>query len=86
MNKIVPEMTEEERIRSTKCVEAWKRAGPELERLRREDIRQVDTIKSMPAFDGAFESAVSHFPPQPTSGLIEQQRLFGVLLKNDQAH
>ncbi len=81
MSAEIPEMTAEELAQARKCVDAWIRAEPELERIRRQEIRQTDTAKSMPAFDGLFESAVLHYPALPTSGLIEQQRLFGKLKK-----
>lgn len=71
------EMTAEEKARAQKCVDAWRRAGPELERMRRKDIRQADTARSIPAFDGLFEGAIRDFPAKPTSGLVEQQRWFG---------
>ena len=74
--KPVAEMTAEERAHAQKCVDAWQRAGPELERMRREDIRRADTARSIPAFDGLFEGAVRDFPAKPTSGLVEQQRCF----------
>ena len=74
--KPVAEMTAEERAHAQKCVDAWRRAGPELERMRREDIRRADTARSIPAFDGLFESAVRDFPAKLTSGLVEQQRYF----------
>jgi hypothetical protein len=74
--KSVAEMTEQEMADARKWVAAWKRAAPELERMRRQDIRDADTIRSMPAFDGLFEAAVRDFPPKPTSGLVEQQRFF----------
>jgi len=75
--KPIPEMTSEEKARARLCVEAWRRAGPELERMRRQDIRHADTARSIPAFDGLFEGAVREFPPKPTSGLVEQQLCFG---------
>lgn len=60
-------------------VEAWKRAAPELERMRREEIRRADTESAIPVFDGLFESAIEANPPGPMCGLVEQQRLFGRL-------
>ena len=74
--KPVAEMTAEERARAKKCVDAWRRAGPELERMRRAEIRRTDTTRSIPAFDGLFEGAIRDFPAKPTSGLVEQQRCF----------
>ena len=72
----VPEMTVAEQARARKCIDAWRRAGPELERMRREDIRHADTMRSIPAFDGLFEGAIRDFPAKPMSGLVEQQRCF----------
>lgn len=72
----IPEMTAEEKARARKCVDAWQQVGPELERMRREDIRHADTALSIPAFDGLFEGAIRDFPAKQTSGLVEQQRFF----------
>jgi hypothetical protein len=74
--KPVAEMTAEEKARAQQCVDAWRRAGPELERMRREEIRRTDTARSIPAFDGLFEGAIRDFPAKPASGLVEQQRWF----------
>lgn len=74
--KPVAEMTVEERARAQKWVDAWRRAGPELERMRRDDIRHADTARSIPAFDGLFEGAIRDFPAKLTSGLVEQQCCF----------
>jgi hypothetical protein len=57
-------------------VECWKNAGPRLESLRREAIRNADTTQSLLSLDGAFQSALLHHPPVPTSGLVEQQAWF----------
>ncbi|MBI4024629.1 MAG: hypothetical protein HY360_06580, partial [Verrucomicrobia bacterium] len=56
-------------------VRIWQTAGPELERIRREELRglpykwkDVDTLLDMgDYYDG---------PPRLTSGLVEMQRLF----------
>ena len=74
--KRMADMTAKEKSLALKWVRAWRRAGPELERIRREEIRRADTARSIPAFDGLFEAAVRDFPPHPTSGLVEQQRRF----------
>lgn len=57
-------------------VERWAKAGPELERIRREELDRVDVRQAIEALEDAFLSALLHFPPQPSSGLLEQQRLF----------
>jgi hypothetical protein len=74
--KSVAEMSGEEKARTRQWIEAWRRAGPELERMRRDEIRRANTVASIPAFDGLFESVVRNFPPKPFSGLVEQQRCF----------
>ena len=69
-------MTAEEKQLARRWAQTWMEAGPQLEAIRREEIRATDTRRSIPAFDGLFERAVRDFPPKPTSGLVEQQRLF----------
>lgn len=69
-------MTEPERELMKRYVETWKTTGPILERLRREDVRNANTSESILAFNDAFESARIHYPPRPTSGLVEQQAIF----------
>jgi len=62
--------------------EAWKSAGPELEKIRRQGIRCADTRSAIESLDAAFKSAMLHFSPEPYSGLVDQQRLFQ-RLRND---
>lgn len=55
-------------------VEAWRRAGEELERLRRIEIESVDTQE---AVSQIFGTGGLSLPPAPsTSGLVEQQAWF----------
>jgi hypothetical protein len=54
-------------------VETWRRAGEELERLRREEMRSVDTREAVRQI---FGSAMPAVPAPPTSGLVEQQAWF----------
>jgi len=60
-------------------VENWRQAGPELERLRAEEIRNSDTAAAIEQLSDAFESARRQWKPPTTSGLVEQQRLFARL-------
>lgn len=57
-------------------VAAWKKAGPDLHRIRLEEIRSADTRAAIESLDAAFRSALLHYPPMPNSGLVEQQKLF----------
>jgi len=57
-------------------VETWRRAGVELERLRRAEIESIDTREAVRQIFGREVLAV---PAPPTSGLIEQQAWFARL-------
>lgn len=59
--------------------QTWKRAGPELERIRREELRRLDVPKAIALLCGTDDYRVSPRVAKPTSGLIEQQRVFGKL-------
>ena len=57
-------------------VQAWKDAAPELERLRRQELRHLDSYKAIALLCGPADYRVAPRAPKPTSGLIEQQRVF----------
>lgn len=57
-------------------VERWKKAGPELERIRMEELALVDVRRSIELLEDAFQSAIRHFPPKPVTGLVDQQRWY----------
>jgi hypothetical protein len=67
---------EEERARLKEYAERWKRVGPLLEAQREEDVRRSDTMRAFAFFAGMPLLNRKTFPPQPTSGLVEQQRWF----------
>jgi hypothetical protein len=69
-------VTETKRASIRLSVEAWQRASPVLESVRRENIQGANTVKSILAFRGLVLAKVKTHPAAPTSGLIEQQRLF----------
>lgn len=55
-------------------VETWKEAGPQLEAIRRREIREADNLKVLAALEGAFNHALRTLPPRPSSGLVEMQQ------------
>lgn len=57
-------------------VQAWKAAGPALERLRREELRACDSLRAIESLCFTSEGHGPPVSPPPTSGLIEQQRWF----------
>lgn len=52
----------------------WRRVGPILERIRREELRNFDYWANRKQVAGLFEIGVRHGPPRTTSGLVELQR------------
>ena len=55
-------------------VETWRRAGEELECLRRAEIESSDTREAIRQMVGSDSPTLP--PPSPTSGLVEQQAWF----------
>jgi hypothetical protein len=60
-------------------VETWKRAGPELEAVGDAELRAYRYEDHAAEIDALLEIAFRFCQPRPTSGLVEQQRLFGIL-------
>ena len=57
-------------------VQAWREAGPILEKLRRDELRRLDAGKALALLCGPADYHTAPRAPKPTSGLVEQQRLF----------
>ncbi len=57
-------------------VQAWQTAGPELERVRREELRRLDGLRAIAMLCGPADYRVPPRAPRPVSGLVEQQRWF----------
>ena len=57
-------------------VDYWARVGPQLERIRREELRRFDYKKNWQLVDSLLQIACSDTTPRPTSGLVELQRFF----------
>jgi hypothetical protein len=57
-------------------VETWKLAGVELERIRRREIRELDTYQAIALLCGPADYTRPPRAPKPSSGLVEQQRWF----------
>ncbi|MEK7674435.1 MAG: hypothetical protein AAB676_01205 [Verrucomicrobiota bacterium] len=72
-------MTKKERALTKRWVETWKKAGPELERIRREEVKRTKTAQGMQALAGCVTWTLRDQPPRTTSGLVEQQAWFSKL-------
>jgi hypothetical protein len=60
-------------------VAAWRAARPELERIRRKELREMDAFSVIAKLCGPADYRVAPRAPKPTSGLVEQQRWFARL-------
>jgi len=59
-----------------RSVAAWRRAGPALDRIRRRELRALDVYAAIAHLCGPADYSQAPRAPKPTSGLLEQQRLF----------
>lgn len=66
---------EDENVRA--WVAAWRRAGPILEKIRREELRAFSHEEHAELIDALLQIGCDIGCERPTSGLVEQQRLFG---------
>ncbi len=70
------EWTEEQLAAGRRWVQAWKEAGPVLERLRRDELRRLDSREAIALLCGPADYRSPPREPKPTSGLVEQQYWF----------
>jgi hypothetical protein len=68
--------TPEQIARMRRWVQSWRDATPHLERIRREELRQLDTYRAIAWLCGPADYHTPPRAPGPGSGLVEQQRLF----------
>lgn len=66
-------MTDDE---AREYVARWKQAGPVLEKVRREELRKLCDEDVRTQIHDLLEIAGSFRQHRPTSGLVEQQRIF----------
>ncbi len=57
-------------------VKTWQDAAPRLEAIRRKELRALDAFTAISWLCGSANYSEAPRAPKPTSGLIEQQRLF----------
>jgi hypothetical protein len=70
----------EEVAAGRRWVQTWREAAPRLEAIRRRELRQLDAFTAISRLCGAADYREPPRAARPTSGLIEQQRLFAKLL------
>ena len=62
-----------------KWVDTWIHAGDALEKIRHNDVKLADTAEALRSFTGSVLHVLRTRPAAQTSGLVEQQRIFGKL-------
>ncbi|KPJ72729.1 MAG: hypothetical protein AMK72_04270 [Planctomycetes bacterium SM23_25] len=67
-------LSSDDKIRA--WADAWRRAGPMLEDVRRRELQALTREEAAAAIDALFDLGVSLARPQAGTGLVEQQRLF----------
>jgi hypothetical protein len=68
--------TAEEISLGKRWMQTWQLAGEQLERIRRRELRELDTFRAVELLCGDFDYSRPPRAPKPWSGLVEQQRLF----------
>ena len=75
--EIIVVMDDRELMR--RWVQTWKEAGPELEAIRRREVRDADNLKVLASLEDAFNQALRTRPPRASSGMVEMQEWFAKL-------
>jgi hypothetical protein len=71
--------TPEQIAQGKRWVQTWKNASEAMEALRRKELRELDSYKTIALLCGPADYTREPFAPKPTSGLVEQQRYFSKL-------
>jgi hypothetical protein len=64
------------RISLKTFVDQWQQVGPELNKIRKQELQNISTPQALQNLAGAFEDCRRRFQPKPTSGLVQQQAWF----------
>ncbi|MBI2190936.1 MAG: hypothetical protein HYU36_02990 [Planctomycetes bacterium] len=62
------------RVQMKQVVQQWKRAGPELERIRREALERLEY--DWESVDDLLDMADKFSRPRSTTGMVEMQKWF----------
>jgi hypothetical protein len=57
-------------------VATWRLAAHDLERIRRKELRELDSYKAISLLCHSADYTKAPYAPKPWSGLVEQQELF----------
>ncbi|MGC1272299.1 MAG: hypothetical protein WBC44_01225 [Planctomycetaceae bacterium] len=71
-------MSETQRETPREFLERWQRVGPELERIRRRELRAYDFEKNRGAIASLFQLGTDRRMQRKSSGLVEWYRRLGL--------
>lgn len=74
-------MIKNERENLRRFVSRWREKGEFLEKLKLREFRRSNLEQTILSLSDASDSALKFYPPKPTSGLIEMQKLFAKIKK-----
>lgn len=74
-------MAATESFTAKEWVANWINTGPLLEQLRVDTHRKSNLADSLLSLSDASRASLLAYPPKPTSGIIEMQRLFAKFRK-----
>jgi hypothetical protein len=60
-------------------VRTWQEVGPELEAIRRKEVREADNLHVLELLEEAFNHALRTLPCRPSSGMVQMQKYFAKL-------
>ena len=75
-NSALADWTPEQVAMGKRWLKTWQLAAPELERIKRKELRELDGNKTILLLCGPADYTQPPRAPKPWSGLIEQQEWF----------
>jgi hypothetical protein len=69
-------MSKDEKQLMRRFVEPWRRAGPEMEAIRRRELARFDFAANWKAIDDLLAAGLQQARPRTESGMVEMQRWF----------
>jgi hypothetical protein len=69
-------MNSDDKARIRQWIECWRRASPQLEQIKRAELRQLTDDEHCQAMDDVLELVELDDSPTDSSGFVEMQRKF----------
>jgi hypothetical protein len=76
MKSALANWTPEQIALGKRWVETWNLAAQDLERIRRKELRELDSYEAISLLCHSADYTKPPYAPKPWSGLVEQQELF----------